>query len=59
MKKVLTVTMDCIEYYFNALKPGKCCLLLHGQKAFRGKALLRLYRRGKYEVPAGLLRSCY
>ena len=48
-----------IEYYFNTLKPGKCCLLLYGQKAFRGKALLRLYRRRKCQVPAGLLRSCY
>ena len=34
MKKVLTVTMDGIEYYFNTLKPRKCCLLLYGQKAF-------------------------
>ena len=31
----------------------------YGQKAFRRKALLRLYRRRKCEVPAGLLRSCY
>ena len=48
-----------IEYYFNTLKPGKCSLLLYGQKAFRRKTLLRLYRRRKCEVPAGLLRSCY
>lgn len=48
-----------LKYYFNTLKPGKCCLLLYGQKAFRRKALLRLYRRRKCEVPASLLRSCY
>ncbi|MBN2903575.1 MAG: hypothetical protein JTJ09_08300 [Enterococcus sp.] len=35
----------------------KCCLLLHGQKAFRGEALLRLYRRRKCQVPMGLLHS--
>lgn len=40
-------------------KQKKCCLLLHGQKAFRGKALLRLYRRRKCQVPMGLLHSCY
>ena len=48
-----------IEYYFNTLKPGKFCLLLYGQKAFRRKALLRLYRCRECQVPAGLLRSCY
>ena len=59
LRRTIFIVSNIILTRFNTLKPGKCCLLLYGQKAFRRKALLRLYRRRKCEVPASLLRSCY
>ena len=40
-----------------ALPAGHPCLRLHGQKARRGKALLRLLDRWRKQIPAHLLRE--